>query len=367
MIHKPKGFKPDYANRRLFGCVKILNWSVIEPMETIAATCENEVTQFPSIKDRNFIDLRELTQDNLEYLLERAQHFKVTGNTSDCLAGKTLGLLFAVASTRTRISFQVAARQLGGHAEHYNTADLQLSNREELKDTAAVMGRYLDGIIVRMYDMTQYGKGREAINTIADYSGVPVVNALDDKDHPCQVLADLLTLREKYGSRYRQKTIVMTWGYSKRQKSLGVLHSMMTAGSLLGMKLRFAHPKGFELDQEYVSFAEAAAKKSGGSLEFCNDLMEAAEGADVIYVKNWKSLKMASDEEQAFKENIRDQWCVTSDHFKRANPGAFYMDCMPLIRGEQVAAEVADGPNSIIYDQAENRLHAQKAILTSIF
>ena len=314
---------------------------------------------------RDFLDLRQFTSNEINYLLDLSQDFKSGQNQQQYLKGKHLGMLFGVASTRTRISFQVAASQLGGHAEHYNVADLQVSNREELKDTAAVMGRFLNGIIVRMYDMTQYGKGRDALRTIAEYSGVPVVNALDDKDHPCQVMADLLTLREKYGEGYKKRKVVMAWGYSQRQKSLGVLHSMMTAGSLLGMDLRFAYPKGFDLDEEYVSFAREALKKSGGTLEFSNDLLEASEGADVIYVKNWKSLRMSKDEESAFKENIKQEWCVSERHFERANPGALYMDCMPFIRGEQVTAEVADGPRSIIYDQAENRLHAQKAILAS--
>jgi ornithine carbamoyltransferase len=228
------------------------------------------------------------------------------------------------------------------------------------------MGRYLDAIIVRMYDMNFYGQGREKIETIARYANVPVINALDDKDHPCQVMADVLTLREKYGEDYKKKKIVMAWGYSKRQKSLGVLHSMMTAGSLLGMDVRFAYPKGYELDEEYVSFAEQAVRKSGGTLEFSNDLREATEGADVIYVKNWKSLKMSKEAEERYKEGIKDDWCVAGEHFERANPGAYYMDCMPFIRGEQVTAEVADGAQSIIYDQAENRLHMQKAIMASL-
>jgi len=319
-----------------------------------------------SMKGRDFIDLRCFTRNEVNYLLDLAQDFKCGRRREQCLKGKHLGMLFAVPSTRTRISFQVGTAQLGGHAEHYNSADLQLSNREELKDTAAVMSRYLDGIIVRMYDMTQYGKGREALSTMAAHSRVPVINALDDQGHPCQVMADLLTLREKYGSGMSKKKIVMTWGYSPRQKSLGVLHSMMTAGSLLGMNLRFAYPKGFELDDEYISCAQSALKESGGSLEFSNDLLEATEGADVIYAKNWKSLKMSPADEARFKEEIRQDWCVSDQHFKRANPFAYYMDCMPFVRGEQVTADVADGPNSIIFDQAENRLHVQKAILASV-
>jgi ornithine carbamoyltransferase len=319
-----------------------------------------------NLKGKDFIDLREFTRDELEGLVNLAASMKSGDDREKYLRDKYLGMLFAVASTRTRISFQVGVTQLGGHAEHYNAADLQLSNNEDLGDTAAVMSRFLDGIIVRMYDMTNYGQGRERIRLLADKADVPVVNALDDKDHPCQVMADLLTLREKFGEGFRRRKVVMAWGYSKRQKSLGVLHSMMTAGALLGMNLRFAHPPGFELDDEYVSFAREAVRASGGTLEFSNDLMEAAEGADAIYVKNWKSLKMSKDEEQSFKEGIRQDWCVTSEHYERANPGAIYMDCMPFIRGEQVTAEVADGPQSIIYDQAENRLHMQKAILASL-
>jgi len=308
----------------------------------------------------------DFTKSELEQLIGLAQAMKSGEDRKQYLKDKYLGLLFAVASTRTRISFQVGAKQLGAHAEHYNAADLQLSNNESLKDTAAVMSRFLDAIIVRMYDMNFYGQGSDAIATLAKYADVPVINALDDKGHPCQVMADVLTIRERFGEDYKKRKLVMSWGYSKRQKSLGVLHSMMSAAAILGMNVRFAHPKGFELDEEYVAFAEREIKASGGTLEFSNDLNEAAEGADVIYVKNWKSLKMSRDEEQSFKEGIRDAWCVNSEHFKRANPGACYMDCMPFVRGEQVTAEVADGPASIIYDQAENRLHMQKAIMASL-
>ncbi|HEX8475512.1 MAG TPA: ornithine carbamoyltransferase [Pyrinomonadaceae bacterium] len=319
-----------------------------------------------NLKHRDFLGLKDFNKAELESLLDLAAKMKAGKINEKYLQDKHLGMLFTVASTRTRISFQVGTRQLGGHAEYYNSSDLQLSNHESLKDTASVMSRLLDAIIVRMYDMNFYGQGHDSIKNIADHADVPVINALDDKEHPCQVMADLLTLREKYGDDYKRKRVVMSWGYSKRQKSLGVLHSMMVAGSMLGMNLIFAHPKDYELDEEYLSFAKNQIKESGGTLEFTNDLMEASEGADVIYVKNWKSLKMSKDEEDAYKQDIKADWCVSGEHYKRANPGAFYMDCMPFIRGEQVTAEVADGENSIIYDQAENRLHAQKAIMASL-
>jgi ornithine carbamoyltransferase len=314
---------------------------------------------------RDFIHLLDCKKGELEHLVSLAADMKAGRNREPYLKDRHLGMLFTVASTRTRISFQVGARQLGAHADCYHASDLQLSNHESLKDTAAVMSRFLDALVVRTYDMSAYGRGRDDINTLARHADIPVINALDCKDHPCQVMADVLTLSEKFGADYRRKKVVFAWGYSQRQKSLGVPHSLMTAGALLGMNVRFAYPKGFDLDEEYVSFAERQIKKSGGTLEFSNDLREAAEGADVIYVKNWKSLKLAREEEQAYKETIKDQWCVTGEHFERANPGAYYMDCMPLIRGEQVTADVADGPQSIIYDQAENRLHMQKAIMAT--
>jgi ornithine carbamoyltransferase len=316
-------------------------------------------------RKRDFIDLRASDKKELEQLLDLAIEMKSGKNKQQYLKDRYIGLLFTVASTRTRISFQVGAWQLGGFAEHYNAADLQLSNQEELKDTAAVMNRFLDAIVVRMYDMNYYGKGREGLITMAQHADIPIINALDDKDHPCQVMADILTLREKFGEDYKKKKLVMTWGYSKRQKSPGVLHSMLTAGALLGMNVTFAHPKGYELDGEYLAFAEQEAKKSGATIEFVNDLNEACEGADVIYVKSWKALNMAKEDDEKLRYEIRNDWCISNEHFKHANPGAYYMDCMPFIRGEQVTAEVADGPNSIIYDEAENRLHIQKAIMAT--
>jgi len=340
--------------------------SLLETYGAQRARVSANLVEDLNLKQRDFIGLKDFSKSELEGLLDLAAAMKAGENNEKYLQDKFLGMLFTVASTRTRISFQVGTKQLGGHAEHYKAADLQLSNHETLKDTAAVMSRFLNAIIVRMYDMNSYGDGHDGLNVMAKYADVPLINALDDKEHPCQVMADLLTLKEKYGPDYKQKRVVMSWGYSPRQKSLGVLHSMMVSGSVLGMNLVFAHPKGYELDEEYISFATNQLKESGGTLEFTNDLMEAAEGADVIYMKSWKSLKLDKDQEEIFKNEIRSDWCVSSEHFKRANPGAYYMDCMPFVRGEQVTAEVADGVNSIIYDQAENRLHAQKAIMAAI-
>ena len=320
-----------------------------------------------NLTNRDFISLMDFSGAELEGILTLAEDIKNgKKNISDHLVGKYLGLLFSVASTRTRISFQVGVSQMGGHAEHLNSNDLQLVNHESLIDTAAVMDRYLDGLIIRMYDMTQYGKGREALRLIAEHADIPVINALDDKDHPCQVMGDILTMKEKFGDDYKKKKLVFTWGYSWRQKSPGVPHSMMIASSLLGMNVVFAHPKGFDLDPEYVDFARNAVKQSGGTLEFSNDLMEASEGADVIYVKSWKALNLPAEEDSRIRLEVRDNWCVSDEHFKVANPGALFMNCLPIIREEQATASVIDGDHSVLYDEAENRLHIQKAIMSAV-
>jgi len=325
-------------------------------------------TETSPYKKRDFISLMNYTQEELEALLAFTEKIKSGKDTNQYLANKTLGLMFGVASTRTRISFQVGARQLGGHADFYNTNDLQLVYHESLIDTIRVMERYIDGLVVRMYDMKNYGKGRQALDLLAKHGNIPVINALDDKDHPCQVMGDIFTMKEKFGEDYKKKRVVFTWGYSWRQKSPGVPHSMITAAALLGMNIVFAYPPGFELDEEYVSFARKAVKQSGGTVEFSNHLLEASRDADVIYVKSWKSLNMSSEEDQKFREqpHIRCDWCVSDQHFKVAKPGALFMNCLPIIRGEQATAEVIDGKHSIIYDEAENRLHIQKAIMAGL-
>jgi ornithine carbamoyltransferase len=319
-----------------------------------------------ALKGRDLLGLKDFSREDLEGLLALAAAMKSGRDRERHLMDKTLGMLFTVASTRTRISFQVAARQLGAHAEHYSPAELQLSNNESLIDTAEVMSRYLDAIVVRLYDMSAYGKGRESLELIAAHSSVPVINALDDKEHPCQILADVLTLQEKLGPDFRQKKVVLAWAYAKRQKSPGVTHSMMAAAALLGMNLTVAFPPGFEPDEEYTAFARDAARTSGATVDFVHDLDQAAEGAHVIYAKSWKSLTSTTEQDRELREKHRAAWRVAQSHFDRAEPGALFMDCMPLIRGDEATAEVVDGPQSVRYDEAENRLHAQKAVLASL-
>ena len=315
---------------------------------------------------RDFIRLTDFTAGELEALIEFAEKIKSGKDTNKYLLDKMVGLMFGVPSTRTRISFHAGINQLGGAYDYYNTRDMQLAYKESLIDTIEVMNRYIDALVVRMYDMKEYGKGHESMSLLAERGTIPIINGLDDKEHPCQVLGDILTIKEKFGQDYKNKKVVFTWGYSWRQKSPGVPHSMMAAASLLGMNITFAYPEGFDLDKQYVDFATKAVEQSGGRLEFKNDLKEASENADVIYVKSWKALYLDNEEDKRIRKETRDQWCVTGEHFKLANPGAIFMNCLPIIREEQATADVIDGKHSVIYDEAENRLHIQKAIMAAL-
>lgn len=318
------------------------------------------------LENRDFLGLRDFEAGELEHLLDLASAMKSGRDTRRPLEGRTLGMLFTVPSTRTRISFQVAARQLGGHAELYDPNQLQMSNRETLIDTASVMDRYLDGLVVRLYDMDRYGEGRRSLETIAAHADMPVINALDDKEHPCQILADLLTVRERFGESWRRRKVVLSWAWAARQKSPGVTHSWLVAAALLGMRLTVAFPEGFEPDEEYVSFARDAAAGSGATIELSHDLEAACEGADVLYAKSWMSLAGSREDDHRLRAPLRDQWRIGERHFAHASPDAVFMDCMPLVRGEEADAEVVDGPRSVRYDEAENRLHVQKAVLASL-
>ncbi|MDN5301866.1 MAG: ornithine carbamoyltransferase [Thermoanaerobacteraceae bacterium] len=319
------------------------------------------------MKGKHFISLMDFSKEELETILETGFDFKkmlARGQRHEFLKGKSLGMLFAQPSTRTRVSFETGMTQLGGHAQYYTQETMQLKNKETWEDTGRILSRYLDGILVRMYDLERYGMARDIVNTIAKNATIPVINGLDDKEHPCQVMGDIMTIIEKFGENWKKRKIVMAWAYAERVKSPGVPQAMLIAASLLGMNLTLAYPKKYELDEEYMAFAENAYKKSGGTLTITNDIYEASKGADVIYAKSWGSCTMPKEEDKKYREAFKEDWCISNKHFDLANPNAYYMHPLPAARGEEVTDEVIDGPHSIVYDQAENRLHIQKAILS---
>lgn len=328
------------------------------------------------LKGRDFIDLRDYSREELETILELAFDLKLkvaSGESHSLLAGKNLGMLFADDSLRTRISFETGMSQLGGHAQYYTPEKLHLvHSRETWIDTAQVMSRYLDGLVIRLSrvppdvkDLTNYGAAQAVIKTIADNATMPIINAYSDVEHPCQTMADIMTLMEKFGPDYRKKKVAMVWGYSRMRYTPAQYNSMAIVSGTLGMRVTFAHPDGFNFDPEYEKESMRRAEQSGGSFEIVHNMNEAVRDADVIYVTPQMAIGKPLEENERLRAELKD-WCVRKEHFDMAAPGAVFMHAMPIHRGEEATSEVVDGPMSIIYDQAENRLHVQKAIMALI-
>ena len=283
-------------------------------------------------------------------LLELALTIKrrrMAGEASEPLRGKTLGMIFEKASTRTRVSFEVGMTQLGGHAIYLNPQDTQLGRGETIADTARVLSRYVDGIMYRAFR-------HQDMLDLARWATVPVINGLDDVEHPCQVVSDLLTVLEKRGKLEGLRLAYLGDGNN-------VAHSLLLGGALSGMTVAVATPKGYEPDRQIVAKAKEAASRHGGKIEILHDPKVAAEAADVLYTDVWVSMGMEKEKEdrlRAFREFALDERIVAA-----AVPEVLVMHCLPAHRGLEIADSVIDGPRSVVFDQAENRLHAQKAIL----
>lgn len=321
------------------------------------------------MRGKDFVSLLNYSGEELETIFETGFDFKkmlARGQSHEVLKGKSLGMIFTKPSTRTRVSFETAMTQLGGHAQYYTPDTMQIAHKETWEDTGRMLSRYLEAVMIRVYDLDRYGQAREIVDTLANNATIPVVNGLDDKEHPCQVMADIMTLIEKLGTDWRKKKIVMTWAYSERSKSPGVPQAMLVAASLLGMDLTLAYPEKYELDKDYVTFAERAYQASGGRLEIEHDIYKACRDADVIYAKSWGSLTLSKEEDRKYRDQFRKDWCISPAHFQIAKKVSYFMHPLPADRGEEVTDDVIDGPMSIVYDQGENRLHIQKAILSLI-
>jgi len=306
------------------------------------------------------------SREELETILDVSLDLKrklAMGEEAELLKNKTLAMVFANPSTRTRTSFEAAMTQLGGHAQFHTPQVMQIAHHETWIDTARVLDRYVEGIMIRMYGLEKYGMARDILNVMAEAADIPVFNALDDKEHPFQIMADIMTMIEKLGPNWREKKVVMSWAYSERVKSAGVPQTMAVAASLLGMNLTFAYPKKYDVDPEYMAFANKAAEQSGAKINVVNDVFEASKDADVIYAKSWGSFLMKPEEDQEYRKQFKDDWCISKKHFDLANKQAIFMHCLPADRNFEVTDEIIDGPMSVVYDEAENRLHTEKAIL----
>ncbi len=302
---------------------------------------------------KDFISLHDISHEELENLLSLAAKLKSevkSGIPHPILKGKTLGMIFTKSSTRTRISFEVGMTQLGGYPLFLSSNDIQLGRGESIYDTAKVMERYLDAIMIRTY-------AHSDVLELAENADIPIINALTDLLHPCQVLADLLTTYEHKGKLEGLKLAYIGDGNN-------MAHSLMYGCAKANMNCAVATPKGYECDGEVVENAKDDFKESGKELIITNDPVEAIKGADVVYTDTWVSMGMESEKEERIK--AFDGYCVDEKLFANADKDAIFMHCLPAYRGYEVTSGVIDGPHSVIFDEAENRLHAQKAVLVTL-
>jgi len=302
---------------------------------------------------KDLISLADLSPDEIWALLQLALSLKAEwrqGGNTPRLAGKTLAMIFQKPSLRTRVSFEMGMIHLGGQALYLSPDEIKLGQRESIPDVARVLSRYVDGIMARVF-------AHADVVTLARWASVPVINGLSDYSHPCQALADLLTIYEKLG---RLKGVKLTYVGDGNN----VLHSLLFGGAAMGLHLVAATPEGYEPLPEVVHRAQERAKETGATIRLLRDPWEAVKGADVIYTDTWFS--MGQEAEAEVRRPIFRPYQVNAELLAVAGSQARVMHCLPAHRGEEITDEVADGPCSWLFDQAENRLHAQKAVLVEL-
>ncbi|HEY3315003.1 MAG TPA: ornithine carbamoyltransferase [Bacillota bacterium] len=341
-----------------------------------------------SLRGRDFISLMDFSREEIETILDTAKQLKLdraNGIHRHLLQDATVFLLFYNRSLRTRNSFEAGIMQLGGHANYLDSEKVYTPAiegmekafvTERVSDVARVLSRFGEAIAIRIFGDPvgwKHGAGNQYIREFAKWADIPVINMEDDRFHPCQGMADLLTMQEKWGSLAGRK-VVVSWAYSpSKKKPVSVPHTLMVGCSLLGANVVFAHPKGFELEPGVTARAKENAARYGGSFEETTDMREAFRNADAVYPKSWPSLEFLPPAiakpdfegmDKLFEPN-RD-WKVDEKMMSLAKPDCLYMHCLPADRGYEVTDEVMDGPHSVIFDQAENRMHAQKAVMSLI-
>lgn len=304
------------------------------------------------LKGRSLVSMTDLSHEEIRYLLKTADLLKTqrrSGAPHPLLAGKTMAMIFEKPSTRTRVSFEVGMNQLGGHALYLSAAELQLKRGETVADTARVLSRYVDGIMARVYS-------HKNIVDLARYSSVPVINGLSDEEHPCQILGDLLTIWEKKECLKGLKMAYLGDGNN-------MCHSLMLGCAQTGMSIHTAHPEGYFPREDYVRRASDIAQEMGCTVTVGSSAEEAARNADVLYTDVWISM---GQEDSGEKKKAFQPYQINSALLSLAGKGAIVLHCLPAHRGEEITDQVMDGPQSAIFDQAENRLHIQKAIMASL-
>ena len=316
------------------------------------------------LRGRDLISLQEWTREEVETVLEVAARLKTEralGIPHPLLDDKVLAMLFFFSSTRTRASFEAGMAQLGGHAQFIESRTTQIAHGDTPKEIGEILGRYNDGIAIRH---VTWGEGNAYERAVVEASRVPVLNMQCDLFHPHQILADLLTMREKKGD-LQGRTITVSWAYAASyQKPLSVPLDLALATTRFGMNVRLVHPPEYRLPQEYVDQAAENARRSGGSLELMDDFDAGFAGSDIVYAKSWGPLLVAkTDEEGAEIGRKYTDWITDERRMALAAPDAIWMHPLPADRNVEVADAVIDGPQSVAYDEAENRLHVQKAVM----
>ncbi len=297
---------------------------------------------------RNFLSIDDLSFGELGELLDLSAKVKAApSDYAGRLSGMSVAMIFEKPSTRTRVSFEVGIAQLGAHPVALSSGELQLGRGETIEDTGRVMSRYVDAIVLRTF-------GQERLESLARTATVPIVNALSDFEHPCQCLADLLTVYEQKG-----RLAGLTLAYVGDGNN--VAHSLLIGGAKSGMHVRVATPPGFEPIPQVVQRAQEIGEETGGGAEVTNDHAEACAGADVLYTDVWAS--MGQEEEAAERTLIFQSYRIDGAALQMAASDAIVLHCLPAHRGQEITDEVIDGPQSVVWDQAENRLHTQKALL----
>lgn len=292
---------------------------------------------------RDFLAIPDFSREELLRTLELASAMKSGAYTDSPLQGKTLAMVFAKSSTRTRVSFEVGALQLGGHGLFLSSRDIQLGRGEPIRDTARVLSRFVDGIMIRTF-------AHSDVEELARFASVPVINGLTDLLHPCQIMADLLTIRENLGGDLR--SVKVAWVGDGNNMA----NSWLNAACRIGFELRIACPEGYDPDPEIVARA-----RENASIVITRDPREAVDGTDVVNTDVWAS--MGQEEEAAARARAFAGYCVDDSLMSRVTDRAIFLHCLPAHRGEEVSEDVIEGPRSRVFDQAENRLHAQKAIM----
>jgi len=310
-------------------------------------------TRNEELYGQDLLTLADYTREQINYLLDLAFYIKAQkkkGITFEPLKGKVLGMIFEKSSTRTRVSFEAGMIQLGGQALFLSSRDIQLGRGETIADTARVLSGYLDGIMIRTFS-------QEDVEELAKYATIPVINGLTDLYHPCQVLADLQTMMEVKGEINGKKLVYIGDGNN-------MAHSLMIGAAKMGLEIAVVAPEGYTPNQQVTAKAQQIAKTSGGEITLMANPNEAVQNADFIYTDVWAS--MGQEEDQVKRRKDFSLYQVNDELLAKAKSDVTFMHCLPAHRGEEVTESVLEGKHSVVFQQAENRLHAQKALLTAL-